>query len=166
MAGSDAIFEVRTARRYPVVVLISAVDRRILPALRFVCRLPFAEARALHVSVDPAQTRQLARAWMTLGLAWLPLHIVDQSDGGIAATVQGALQEEGSPDNVTIVVPELNIPRWWHRLLHRQTARHIASQLQAIDGLTAVIVPFTPSGEWRGPVESHQPTKYQPGRYM
>lgn len=147
MTASDALFELRTARRYPVVVLVAAVDRRLLPALRFVSRLPFAELRAIHVSVDPDETRQVARAWMALGLAWLPLYIRESSEGGIAATIRGVLREEGDPEHVTVVVPELNIPRWWHRLLHRQAARRIASQLQQIDGVTTVIVPFTMTGQ-------------------
>ena len=58
MASRMTLFEVRAARSYPVVVLISAVDRRILPALRFVSRLPFAEPRALHISADPEETRE------------------------------------------------------------------------------------------------------------
>ena len=143
MAVPDAVFQLRAARGYPVIVLISAVDRRILPTLRFVARLPFAQLRAVHVSVDPEETRRVARAWMTLGLSWLPLYIWESAQEGIAATIRDALQEEGKPDNVTVVVPELNMPRWWHGLLHRQTARHIAAQLQPIDGVTTVIVPFT-----------------------
>lgn len=143
MAQQETIFEARAARPYPVVLLVSAVDRRILPALRFVSRLPFAEIRALHVSVDPDATRQIVRAWMELGLAWLPLFIREDSEGGIAATIKSALDEEaaGAP-TVTLVVPELNITRWWHPLLHRQTARHLAAELQSVPRLTTVIVPF------------------------
>jgi hypothetical protein len=138
----QAIRELRAARSYPVVVLISAVDRRILPALRFVSRLPFAEPRALHVSIDPEQTRRIADDWMVLGLSWLPLDIRERSDLGIAASVRAALEEAGVA-SVTVVVPELNMPRWWHPLLHRQSARHIAAELQGVPGTTTVIVPFT-----------------------
>jgi hypothetical protein len=144
MAGTNAVFELRAARSYPVVVLISAVDRRILPALRFVSRLPFAEPRALHVSVDPDETRAVARAWMALGLTWLPLHIREGADEGIAACVAACVKEEAvAVESVTVVVPELHLPRWWHPLLHRQSARHIAAELQAAPRITPVIVPFT-----------------------
>lgn len=143
MAPQDAIFELRAARPYPVVVLISTVDRRILPALRFVSRLPFAEPRALHVSVDPEETIHVAEAWMHLGLSWLPLHIREGA-AGVAPAVQAAIEEQaGDIDSVTVVVPELNVPRWWHPLLHRQSARHIAAELQNAPRVTTVIVPFT-----------------------
>lgn len=144
MAQRETIFELRAARAYPVVLLVSAVDRRILPALQFVSRLPFAEIRALHVSVDPDETRHIARAWMELGLAWLPLYIREGSEGGIAATIKNALDEEDTgAATMTVVVPELNITRWWHPLLHRQTARHLAAELQGVPRLTTVIVPFS-----------------------
>ena len=142
MAPQDAVFELRAARGYPVVVLISTVDRRILPALRFVSRLPFAQPRALHVSVDPDEARYVAQGWMALGLSWLPLHIRDMADEGVAASVRAVIEQEAA-QHVTVVVPELNLPRWWHALLHRQSARRIAAQLQRAPGITTVIVPFT-----------------------
>ena len=137
-----AIHDLRAARSYPVVVLISAVDRRILPALAFVSRLPFAAPRALHVSVDPEETGRIAASWMELGLSWLPLDIREAAGEGVAATVRASL-EETDLSNVTVVVPELNMPRWWHPLLHRQSARRIAAQLQGVNGTTTVIIPFT-----------------------
>lgn len=143
MAQRETIFEARAARSYPVVLLVSAVDRRILPALQFVSRLPFAETRALHVSVDPDETRHIVRAWMELGLAWLPLYIREGSRGGLAAAIKTALDEEAGARTLTVVVPELNITRWWHPLLHRQTARHLAAELQEVPRLTTVIVPFS-----------------------
>ncbi|HEX7167873.1 MAG TPA: hypothetical protein VF230_12905 [Acidimicrobiales bacterium] len=132
------------ARGHPVVVLVSAVDRRIVPAIRFVSRLPLAEARALHVSVDAEVTRQFLEDWMRLDLTWLPLHVREAPSGHVANAVRAAIDEQ--PDRygtVTIVVPELNVPRWWHPLLHRQDARRIAAQLQDVPGATTVIVPFT-----------------------
>lgn len=136
--------ELHTARSYPVVVLVSSVDRRLVPALRFVSRLPFAEPLALHVSVELEATRRVARDWMSLGLTWLPLHIRDAADGDIAASVVGLVDEEAADvDDVTVVVPELHVPRWWHPLFHRQTARRLAADLQAAPRITPVIVPFT-----------------------
>jgi len=144
MANHSGLVELRAARSYPVVLLVSAVDRRIIPAVRFVSRLPFAEARALHVSVDPAETSRLINDWMTLALTWLPLHIREAPSGHIAGAIRAAIDDEADTfESVTMVLPELNVPRWWHPLLHRQSARHIASELQDVPGVTTVIVPFT-----------------------
>lgn len=142
-------FDLRSVQGYPVVVLVSSVDRRILPALRFVSRLPLAQPRALHISVDPDETRRVAADWMKLDLSWLPLHIRDAAPNlGIAQAVQLVLTEEGPVGPpITVVVPELTFPRWWHPLLHRQSARRIAAALQGCPTLLPVIVPFAlPSG--------------------
>lgn len=127
-----------------MVVLVSAVDRRIVPAVSFVSRLPFAEPLALHISVDPDLTRIVAARWLALDLTWLPLHIRDAEDGDIATAVAAVVDEVASDvENVTVVLPEWNSPKWWHPLLHRQSARRIAAELQAAPRITPIIVPFT-----------------------
>lgn len=120
------------------------MDRRLLPALRFISRLPQTDAWAVHVSFDADQTIQLATDWMNLGLTWLPLHIHDHTAERLGASVAQVVQQEaGAARCVTVVIPELDLYVWWHRLLHRRSARHIAREVQRIPRVTAVIVPFS-----------------------
>jgi hypothetical protein len=143
MARPDTVLEFRLTRNHTVIVLVSVVDRRIVPALHFVSRLGYADTRALHVSIDADETRRLAADWMNLGLSWLPLHIRDATAPGLPASVRDAVQRErGATESVTVVLPELDSARWWYPLLHRRSARRIAAQLQPLPGVTAVIVPF------------------------
>lgn len=146
MAKPEPITEHRTRRRHTAIVLVSVVDRRILPALRFVSRLPDTEMRALHVSVEAFETRRLAEDWMELGLTWLPLHIHDAATEGLADSFRHAvLQQTARSGDVTVIVPELDFYRWWHPLLHRRSARRIAQFLQPLSGVTTVIVPYLAS---------------------
>ena len=139
----DTLAELRLVRAHSVLVLVSAIDRRIVPALRFVSRLPFSEAGALHISFDADDTRHVAHEWMRLGLTWLPLEIRDGSDEGLVVSVRDAVREKVEVHRpLTVVVPELDWPKRWHRLLHRGTARRLAAQLQALPDVTAVIVPL------------------------
>lgn len=144
MAKPEPAFEWRTGRRHTALVLVSTIDRRILPALRFVSRLPDTDVRALHVCVDPVETRRLAREWMALGLTWLPLHIHDPAAPGLPDSLRVAILEEAqrAGGGLTVVVPELELYRWWHPLLHRRTARRIAQEMQALPRVTTVIVPY------------------------
>ncbi|MDQ3896908.1 MAG: hypothetical protein M3326_06615 [Actinomycetota bacterium] len=142
MAEPDRLFELRRTRNHTVIVLVSVVDRRIVPALHFVSRLACSDSRALHISVDTQQTRRLAADWMNLGLSWLPLHIRDATAPSLPVSVREAVRREETADRVTVVVPELDIVRWWHPLLYRGRARRIAEQLQPLPGVTTVIVPF------------------------
>jgi hypothetical protein len=153
-AMHELVFQRRTGRRDTAIVLVSVADRRIVPALRFVSRLVQTDVRALHVSVDSEETRQLAADWMQLDLTWLPLHIHDSPTedllGSVRHAVERAAQETGE---AIIVVPELQFTRWWQPLLHRRTARRIVVQLQSLNGVTTVIVPFAPlQGRRREPL--------------
>lgn len=140
----------RTERRHTAIVLVSTVDRRLLPALRFVSRLPQTDVRAVHVSIAPDETRRLAHDWMDLDLTWLPLHIHDPATGDLLGDVRQAVEREaGDTGDVVVVVPEMELPRWWHPLLHRRSARRIARHLQTLTAVTTVIVPFTPALDCR-----------------
>lgn len=146
MAKPEPVTEHRTNRRHTAIVLVSVVDRRILPALRFVSRLPDTEVRALHVSVEAFETRRLAEDWMELGLTWLPLHIHDAASEGLAESFRRAVvQQAAASGDTTVIVPELDFHRWWHSLLHRGSARRIAQILQPLPGVTTVIVPYVAS---------------------
>lgn len=146
MATSEPSFERATRRRHTALLLVSSVDRRILPSLRFVSRLPDTDVRALHICFDARETRRLARDWMELGLTWLPLHIHDAATGTLADSVRHAVSQEATePWGVTVVVPELEFYRWWHPLLHRRSARRMVQELQALPAVTTVIVPYAVS---------------------
>ena len=126
-----------------MILLVSTVDRRIVPALHFVSRLACSDSRALHISVDPEETRRLARDWMNLGLSWLPLHIQEAKAQSVAISVRDAVDVVAREiERVTVVLPELDFVRWWHPLLYGAGARRIAEQLHTLPGVTAVIVPF------------------------
>ena len=146
MAKPEPVPEHRIKRRHTAIVLVSVVDRRILPALRFVSRLADTDVRALHVSVEAFETRRLVEDWMELGLTWLPLHIHDAATESLADSFRHAVvQQAAQSGDVTVIVPELDFYRWWHPLLHRRSARRIAQLLQPLPGVTTVIVPYTAS---------------------
>ena len=146
MAKPEPVAEHRTKRRHTAIVLVSVLDRRILAALRFVSRLPDTEVRALHVSVEAFETRRLAEDWMEIGLTWLPLHIHDAASEHLDEAFRHAVVLQAGPaGDATVVIPELDVCRWWHPLLHRRSARRIAQILQQLPGVTTVIVPYTAS---------------------
>ena len=130
-------------RRGLAIVLVGAADRRMLPALRLVPQLAFSEARALHVCTDAAAAHTLATAWMELGLEWLPLHIAEpQGDEVLATTVRRVVEQElRARPAVTVLVPEMDLGRWWQPLLHRGTGRTIAWHLAGIRDVTIAVLP-------------------------
>jgi hypothetical protein len=152
MPQPERLFELRRTRNHTVIVLVSVVDRRIVPALHFVSRLACNDSRALHISVDPERTHRLAADWMSLGLSWLPLHIREATAESLPVSVRDADEKEtADTERVTVVVPELDIVRWWYPLLYRGNARRIGELLQPLPGVTSIIVPFYLSPRVKAP---------------
>lgn len=146
MAKPEPLTEHDTKRRHTAIVLVSVVDRRILPALRFVSQLPETGVPSAARVGRGFRDAPTGRGLDGLGLTWLPLHIHDAATEGLAESFRHAvLQQAARSGNVTVIVPELYFYRWWHSLLHRRSARRIAQHLQSLPGVTTVIVPFTAS---------------------
>lgn len=126
------------------VVLVAAVDRRVLPALAVLPQLAGCEARALHVAVDAEEAHHLARAWMELGMAGVPLQVEEPCDGEALATAVArtiAREAAAGRPQITLIVPEMDLGRWWQPLLHRGTGRAVAWQLARLRQVTTLVVP-------------------------
>jgi hypothetical protein len=124
------------------VVLVAAVDRRVLPAVALLPQLVGSDARALHIATDPEQSHRLARDWMDLGLVSLPLQVEDPMGETLAASVRQVIEREArTRPRVTVIVPEMDLGRWWQPLLHRSTGRAVAWELAGMAGVTTVVVP-------------------------
>jgi hypothetical protein len=125
------------------LILVGSVDRRVLPAHWLAARLPELEPLAVHVSEDAAGSQELANAWMELDLAWVPLHIEEPRDESFLACVQRVVEREAADrSRVLVIVPELDLDRWWQTLLHRSTGRRIARRLHDSSRVSTVVLPY------------------------
>jgi hypothetical protein len=132
----------REGARGLVIVLVGAVDRRMLPALALVPQLADCDARAVHVCLDRVEAHQLATAWMDFGLDWLPLQIEEPTGVTLAESVRHIVEREAiARPRVTVLVPEMDLGRWWQPLLHRGTGRHIAWHLHDLRRVTTAVLP-------------------------
>ncbi|HUR49207.1 MAG TPA: hypothetical protein VMY88_06745 [Acidimicrobiales bacterium] len=124
------------------LVLVEAVDRRVLPALALTPQLSNLEPRALHIAFDFKAAQRLARDWMELAAGWVPLQIEEPTQPTLAACVRSVVEREVSErTSVTVIVPEMDLNRWWQPLLHRGTGRSIAWELHGLRSVTSVVVP-------------------------
>jgi hypothetical protein len=77
----------------------------------------------LHIEIDPEATAELQargeRALPEVSLEILPSPYRSVI-GTVLALIDQYVQEEG--DYVTVLLPEFVPARWWHHLLHNQTA--------------------------------------------
>lgn len=125
------------------LILVGEIDRRVLPALLLAARLPELEPRALHIAVDPDESHRLADLWMDLDLSWVPLDIVELGDEPFLDCVQRIVAAEAAErSRVLVVVPEVDLDRWWQTLLHRSTGRRIARRLLGHSRVSTIVLPF------------------------
>ena len=125
------------------LILVGEIDRRVLPALLLAARLPELEPRALHIAVDPEESRRLADLWMELDLSWVPLDIVELGDEPFLDCIQRIVAAEAAErSRVLVVVPEVDLDRWWQTLLHRGNGRRIARRLLGHSRVSTIVLPF------------------------
>jgi len=126
-----------------VLVMIDEVNRAAARALQYGRSLQPSEIRAVHLAVDAKRATELAEEWTTLGLGRIPLQIAECPDRRVAngAMKVAAAEARKGDREVTILLPQMEYRRFWHRTLHDRTALAIA---QAVDDLPRVNVTFVP----------------------
>jgi amino acid transporter len=106
-----------------VLLLVSDVHMGILNALNY-ARAISPEVEAVYVSLDEEATKQMRLRW-GLWSGGIPLVILDSPYRSVVQPLieyVNKIQAERNVDFVTLVLPEFVPARWWHTLLHNQTA--------------------------------------------
>lgn len=109
-----------------VVVPVAGVHRGVLVALRYALQIS-PDVRAVHVEMEPGAAAALIETWQRLGLeGTVPLTIVPSPYRSYIGPLLDALDAlDAAADDgqlAAIVIPEFVPARWWHHLLHNQTA--------------------------------------------
>jgi len=145
----DDLAPSRGTRRHRVLVLVPGVHRGVLQALDYARQIaPPDQIEALHINVDPrppaiyrrvlkrAKTEEATLQLVTpkaekLQREWqqyvpdIPLRIIDSEHRSLIEPIEDYIDElieREQLDQLTVVIPEFYPKRWWHHLLHNQSA--------------------------------------------
>ena len=131
-------------RRHVVFVMVDQLNRATARALQYARSLTPDEIRAVHFAIDEQRARELTDEWRKLGLARIPLHLVECPDRRVArAALETAAEASISGDTeVTVLLPRLEYRRAWHRLLHDRTGNEIAEALGDLPRVNVTFVPY------------------------
>ncbi|MGH7687436.1 MAG: amino acid permease [Candidatus Dormibacteria bacterium] len=155
-AGAIAATEAPVLRRHVVVVLINELDNAAARAVQYARSLRPDELRIVHFDIDAAKTEHLRKEWSRLGLARLPLDIVEAPDRRVdrAALEYTATVVADGETECTVLLPRRFFHSRWQWLLHDRTADRIANAVEAVPHVSATIVPYSvasrPASEIRG----------------
>ncbi len=137
------------AYRHRVLILVPSVHRGVLQALDYARQIaPPEQIEALHVNVDPRPpaiyrrilrrtkseeatlqlvtpaAEKLRREWQQY-VPDIPLKIIDSEHRSLIEPIEDYIDElidHENLDQLTVIIPEFYPKRWWHHLLHNQSA--------------------------------------------
>ncbi|HSH81859.1 MAG TPA: APC family permease [Herpetosiphonaceae bacterium] len=130
--------------RNTVVVPISGLHRGTINALKYAEAIAPGNVTAVHISMDPEQTRKLQERWKEWG-GETPLIVLDSPYRSLIRPLLAYIEEidqRWDNDVVTIVLPEFVPAKWWHHLLHNQTSLLIKGALLFRKNKVVTSVPY------------------------
>jgi len=103
------------------------------------------DVTAVHVSIDPEETEKLRRKWEKWGDG-VRLVLLDSPYRLLAEPLLQYIEEiahQRQPNEIiTVVVPQFVPKRWYHNLLHTQTALWLRLALLFKPGIVITDVPY------------------------
>jgi amino acid transporter len=142
--GEQAEREERpTDIRHLVIVPLAGLDLPSVRALAYAVSLR-QPVLVLHLSPTQEEATRFRDYWHIWG-DHLPLEVVVSSHRAIVAPLVNyiaALHYQRADLTLTVVVPEIVVCNWLHRLLHNQTAPRLRRGLRALPKIVITSVPF------------------------
>jgi len=135
-------FRAKVPAAHAVLVLISGVHRGVLEALQY-ARALSPNVIAVSVEIDQRATEKIRERWKQWGMG-IPLTVLKSNYRSVVKPLLDYLDDflEKNPEQViTVVLPEFIPSRWWHHLLHNQTAFLIKGALLFRPGVIVTSVP-------------------------
>ncbi len=130
--------------RHRVLLPISGVHRGTLAALRY-ARSQTNDVTAIYVATDPEHADQVREKWRRWGDD-TRLVVLESPYRLLLEPLLGYIEhvaDQRQPNEViTIVVPQFVARRWWHNLLHAQTAMWLRIALLNKPGIVVTDVPY------------------------
>ncbi len=126
-----------------VLVPVASLDLPSMRALAYAASLQ-QPVLTLHVSPTEAESERFRGYWQTWG-DHLPLEVVVSPYRAIVAPMVNYIESlhRQRPDlTLTVILPEIVVRHWWHRILHNRTAARLRRALRPLPKVVVTTVPF------------------------
>jgi amino acid transporter len=142
--GALEATEAPVLQRHVVVVFVDQLDMAAARAIQYARTLRPDELRVVHFNIDTAATEALKEEWSRLGLARLPLDLVECRDRRLERAALEYVVEitANRQTECTVLLPRRAFDSRLQRLLHDRTADRIAAAVADVPHVSATIVPF------------------------
>lgn len=129
--------------RHRVVVPVAGVHRGVLQALNY-ARTLSDDVTAVYVETDPAETERFRTKWERWGDG-IRLEILTSEFRSVSEPLIAYLDRIDACQNndvITVVMPQFLASKWWHQVLHNQTALLVRLALVFRRGMVVTDVPY------------------------
>jgi amino acid transporter len=142
--AAAAACEAPVLRRHTAIVLVDRIDMATARAIQYARNLNPDELYAVHLNIDNRRAEAIMRRWTELGLARLPLEVIEVPDRRLsraALEVANRAAADGQTE-VSVLIPTRAYRRSWSVLLHGKNADRLVKALGQIPHVNATMVPF------------------------
>ncbi|MDA8171556.1 MAG: APC family permease [Nitrospiraceae bacterium] len=128
---------------HTVIIPLSGVHRAVLKAVKYGKALSD-DVKAVYVVLDMNEAKKLEEKWKEFGMGvpLILLHSPYRSVSGPLMDYIESVQAEYPAGVITVILPEFVPLKWWHHLLHNQTALLIKGKLLFKKGVVSTSVPL------------------------
>ena len=136
--------EAPVLRHHTAIVLVDRIDMATARAIQYARNLNPNELYAVHLNVDNRRADAIMRRWQALGLARMPLEVVEVPDRRLAhaaTQLAGRAAADGQTE-VSVLIPTRAYNRSWSVLLHGKNASRMVRALGQVPHVNATMVPF------------------------
>jgi len=127
-----------------IVVPVSSPTSVVVRTMRYAHSVG-TEVIALHVTTDREIGRKVEGKWkmwdpgVKLITVYSPYRIVTQP---VIHFIEKLLKNKAPEDFITVLIPEFETKKWWHRLLHNQTGWILRTLLILKEDVVVATIPY------------------------
>lgn len=142
----EAILNMKPSGRgmVPVVVPVEEINLATVMTLGAACERS-RDVTAVHVMVDPDEPSTVEHRW-NQQFPGIPLVVIDSPYRTVADPIASYVNDRlrQPPHEVTLMVPLLDVRRWYHRPLVNQSLKRLTQLLKRRRQVNIVYIPFNP----------------------
>lgn len=135
--------EVKEYEHHSVIVPISGIQQAVIGAIKYAKALS-TDVVAVYVCIDPVETEKVKTKWNSSCMG-APLIVLESPYRSVIEPLMEYIDEVRNiykDGIITVVLPEFVPSKWWHHLLHNQTALFIKGVILFKKGVVSTSVPF------------------------
>jgi amino acid transporter len=141
--STECLIEEDAFKHHTVIIPISGIQRAVLNAIKY-AKVLSQDVSAVYVCLDPIETAKIQAKWDKQCMG-VQLIVLESPYRSVIEPLLDYIEEIRNeyPDGIiTVVLPEFVPKKWWHHLLHNQTALLIKGIILFKKGVVSTSVPM------------------------